>query len=129
MEKDIKIDLKEIIDNVTEKIQKNAQAKAIFGDPIEKDGITVIPIARVCVSGFGGGGGGEDETKKKGEKQGAGLGLGVRSKTSPVGYIEISEEGTVYKEITDRNRMIMSGMLLGGFAIFSLTRLIRKLFK
>ena len=49
--------------------------KRVFGDPIETEGVTVIPAAKV---GGGGGGGGDNENNG-----GGGFGLGAR----PVGRL------------------------------------------
>lgn len=121
------IDLKEVVKEITEKIQKSANVKAIFGEPVEKGDFTVIPVGRVSICTMGGLGG-EDKGKEKDKKSG-GIGMSIRSKAIPVGYIEISKSGVQYREATDNNRVILSGMALGAFAIFSFTRLIRKLFK
>lgn len=44
--------------------------KRVFGEPIEKDGVTIIPAARI--GGGAGGGGGDSE---EGSGSGAGFGL------------------------------------------------------
>lgn len=48
--------------------------KRVYGDPIEKDGMTVIPVA--SVRGGGGGGGGNDAADAGGS--GAGFGFTAR---------------------------------------------------
>ena len=53
--------------------------KRVFGDPIESDGITIVPAAKV-----GGGGGGGGDTEHNG---GGGFGLGAK----PVGAYVIHE--------------------------------------
>lgn len=128
MDANIKMDVKEVVKEITEKIQKSANVKAVFGEPVEKGDFTVIPVGRVSICTMGGLGG-EDKGKEKDEKKSGGMGIGIRSKSIPVGYIEISKNGVQYREVTDNNRIILSGMALGAFAIFSFTRLIKKLFK
>ena len=117
-------DINEIIKDVTEKIQKNARAKAVFGAPVEKGNITVIPVARISICG--GGGGGQDDEEKKCNS--GGMGMGVHAKAIPVGYIEISPDGTSFKEIIEKKRVIFAGIIVGGFAFYTFTRFIRKLF-
>ena len=63
-----------------------ATAKAVFGEPVEKDGLTVVPVARVRF-GLGGGSGRGPGRKKKGadgdaEQVGYGHGGGVQARTS-----------------------------------------------
>ena len=125
------MDVKDIMKDVTEKIQKNANAKAIFGEPYEKGNLTVIPVARVSIWGCGGGGSdksnSDDQIKEK--SPGKGMGLGLQVKAHPVGYIEIDDKGAHFEEIIEQKRIIMSKFALGAFAIFSFTRLLIKLMK
>src|SRR5215213_5611875 len=45
------------IERMAERVGGKASVRAVFGDPIERDGITIIPVAKVRW-GFGGGAGG-----------------------------------------------------------------------
>ncbi len=47
---------KEVISEITTQIQKNANVRVVFGEPIDKGAITIIPVAKVVVKGGGGGG-------------------------------------------------------------------------
>ena len=74
------------VEALAERLGAVAAARAVFSDPVERDGVTVIPVARVRWGfGAGGGTGGLEGTKEHGEGGG-----GVSA--SPLGYIEISEE-------------------------------------
>jgi len=77
-----------LLENVFDQIGMNAGAKAVFADPIERNGRTVIPVAQAIV-GAGAGGGDSDE-------MGSGAGAGGGALTRPLGYIEISDAGTVF---------------------------------
>jgi uncharacterized spore protein YtfJ len=57
-----------------------ARAETAYGDPVERDGVTVIPVAR-SFWGFGGGGG---DTEGR-----TGSGGGGSSLVWPLGHIEI----------------------------------------
>jgi uncharacterized spore protein YtfJ len=125
------MDANDVIKEVTEKIQKNANVKAVFGEPYEKENRTVIPVARVSICGCGGGSldkCNEDEEKEE-KSKGKGMGLGLRVKAVPVGYIEIDDEGAHFEEIIEQKRIIMAKFALGAFAIFSFVRLLKKLLK
>lgn len=52
---------------VTDRIQQDFRARIVYHEPVERDGITLVPAARV----LGGGGGGGDE--QGGEGGGFGL--------------------------------------------------------
>jgi uncharacterized spore protein YtfJ len=90
-----------------------ATAQAVFGAPVEKDGVTVVPVARVRY-GVGGGGGRGPGRKKKGdtgdaEQVGYGHGGGLR--TAPVGYIELSGGRATYRRIADPARPMAIALL------------------
>lgn len=125
------MDAKDIIKDVTEKIQKNANVKAVFGEPYEKGSRTIIPVARVSICGCGGGGtkkSKEDEENQE-KSKGKGMGFGLHVKAVPVGYIEIDDEGARFEEIIEQKRIIMTKFALGAFAMFSFIRLLMKLLK
>jgi uncharacterized spore protein YtfJ len=67
----------------------------VFGDPVEREGITVIPVARARF-GFGGGGGSGGPQGEEGSGGGGGGGAMV----TPVGYIEVGPAGASFKRIS-----------------------------
>ena len=105
-----------------------ATAKAVFGEPVEKDGVTVVPVARVRY-GVGGGGGRGPGRKKKGdagdgEQVGYGHGGGVQA--APVGYIELSDGKASYRRIADPVRPMAVAVLfpLVGAVAFGIVALV-----
>lgn len=77
-----------------------ARAGAIFGDPIEKGGLTIIPVAKVRY-GFGGGSGSGARDEGEGPEHGEGSGGGGGVSASPVGFIEIHDGFAEFKRIND----------------------------
>ncbi len=73
-------------------IGASAHAAAVFGEPVEREGVTVIPVARASW-GFGGGSGGDAAS------QGSGGGGG--SLVSPLGYIEVRAGRAEFKPLRD----------------------------
>ena len=89
------MDVNEVISQARDAIT----VKRVFGDPYEKDGITIIPAASV---GGGGGGGGGEGPPGQGGGSGSGFGVGAR----PAGAF-IIENGTVrWQPAVDPNRLI-----------------------
>lgn len=76
-----------------------------FGEPYEKNGVTVIPAARV--SGGGGGGSGE---APEGEGSGTGTGFGLSAK--PFGVFVIADGDVTWRPAVDVNRVILGGQLV-----------------
>src|SRR5436309_14070804 len=79
--------------------------RRVFGDPYEKNGVTVIPAARV--QGGAGGGGGEAP-----EGQGAGMGAGFGVIARPAGAFVIRGEEVDWRPAIDVNRVIIGGQLI-----------------
>jgi len=80
------------VERLADRIGASMTASAVFGQPVERSGITVIPVAK-ATWGFGGGSGGEDG------KEGTGGGGG--GVVAPLGYIEVRESGAKFKRIRD----------------------------
>jgi len=86
--------LNDIAAILADRVGSRAGVRAVFGDPVERDGITVIPVGRVRW-GFGGGGGQGGPEGQQGEGSGGG-GVVV---ASPAGYIEIAGGTATYRPI------------------------------
>ena len=107
-----------IFEKLAEKLGAAAQAAHIFGEPVERDGVTVIPVATARL-GLGGGG------RKRGlaaRHQGIGGGGGVV--IQPVGYIEIKGGETRYRPIVDF-KLAIGAALAGGFLLIGLVKRLR----
>ena len=84
------------LERIADKLGARATVQAVFGEPIERGVVTVVPVARVRW-GFGGGGG-RSEAAETGPASGSGGGGGVTAE--PVGYLEIGANGAEFKPIT-----------------------------
>jgi len=116
--------------------------KRVFGDPYEKDGVTVIPVAHVMGGAGAGGGTGvgvrpvgtddgagkddEDATEGAGES-GYGMGYGLRA--SPAGVYIIKGGAVEWKPALDTNRLALQRagvMIVGLLVLRSIVRTIAK---
>ena len=100
------------IGTMAEKLGAVARAATVFGEPVEREGITVIPVAKARW-GFGGGAG---QVKEKGDdrkhEEGAGGGGGVQ--VTPVGFIEIRNDAATFRPIRNVSfGWIVAGSILG----------------
>lgn len=106
--------LGESIRSIVEDMGEHASVKAVYGDAIEVDGRTIVPVARVGY-GFGGGfGRGSDESGDGGTGEGGGGGGGVSAK--PVGVVEVDGDETRFVRFDDRRRAglaLLAGLVLG----------------
>jgi hypothetical protein len=81
--------------------------RRVFGDPIQADGATVVPVA-VLRGGVGGGG--------RGEETGAGFGLMAR----PAGVFAIHDGYVAWRPAVDVNRVVLGGQLVAIAALLIL---------
>src|SRR6516165_10157026 len=86
----------ELLDRIGRTVGRQAQVSAVFGEPVERNGLTVIPVARARF-GFGGGGGAEGADEGSASGGGGGGGGGV---VSPSGYIELHDDSATFKRIS-----------------------------
>jgi uncharacterized spore protein YtfJ len=84
---------KSVAERLAARLGAVVSARTVFGDPVERDGVTVIPVAKAAWA-FGGGGG-----MRQGEE---GSGGGGGAKVTPQGYIEIRGGKARYRRIRAR---------------------------
>jgi len=88
------------IDEMLTGVRDALTVQRVYGDPIERDGILVIPAAAIQ----GGGGGGGDSANN------GGGGFGVAAK--PVGAYIIREGKVTWEPAVDVNRIVGRAMLV-----------------
>ena len=84
-----------LLQRIGQTIGERVTVSTVFGEPVERDGVTVIPVAKARF-GFGGGGGGG----VKDGSEGSGGGGGGGALVSPVGYIELRAGSAQYRRIS-----------------------------
>lgn len=110
----------ELLDRMQERIP--LVMERVIGTPVERDGVTVIPVVSVRAGGGGGSGGGEDDEHNRGEGSGGGFGIKAR----PVGAYVIRDGGVSFEPALDVTRIVLGGQLVAMVAIWLLRRAIRK---
>jgi uncharacterized spore protein YtfJ len=106
---------REILDKARDAIT----VKRVFGDPIERGGVTVIPVATV---GGGGGGGGSPDSQGA-ESWGGGFGVSAR----PAGVYVIKDGEVRWQPSFNLNRAIMGGQLVAIVLALVISGIIRRL--
>ena len=111
-------------------ISEDVGASVCFGAPVERDGHTIIPVARVSF-GYGMGFGGGSGTQKIGANmdptpsEGGGGGGGGGGSSTPVAVIDITSDGVRIEPVNDSTRIALSGTLFAGWALFWITMTVR----
>ena len=94
-------------------------AQRVFGEPVERDGVTVIPAATVIGGGGAGAGGGdrgdgdgqtgrERDSPAAGHGSGAGMGFGLVAWAS--GAFEIREGRVTWRPAVDLTRILLAAV-------------------
>lgn len=113
------------LDAMAERIGARASVTAVFGEPIERGDVTVIPVARVRW-GFGGG---QGEGGEAGGPTGSGLGGGGGASADPVGYVEIGPAGATFRPIVPPYPspfFLLASGITAAIVLRSLARLVRR---
>jgi uncharacterized spore protein YtfJ len=102
----------ELLTTIADRLGARFGAASVYAPPVERDGITVIPVATVR---FGLGGGAGTDPAKGGEGEGAGAG----GAATAAGYIELKDGRSRYVPIVRPERMLalVSLALLAGLAL------------
>jgi uncharacterized spore protein YtfJ len=105
------------IDEMVATARDTLTVRRVYGEPLIRDDITVIPVA--SVSGGGGGGGGHDPDGSEGE--GGGFGMSAK----PAGVYVVAGNHVRWRPAVDVNRLVGSGVALLIMAMVTWVRLER----
>lgn len=97
--------------------------KRVFGDPYEKNGVTVIPAARV--QGAAGGGDGESPaTDGEGTGKGSGSGFGLTAR--PAGVYVIRGDQVRWRPAVDVNKIILGAQVVAVTALLAVRSVMKR---
>lgn len=105
------------VQDMIDHVQSALTVKRVFGEPVERGGVTVIPAALIG----GGAGGGSGEAEREGSGSGSGFGLGAR----PAGVYVIQEGKVQWRPALDTNRIIMRAQLVLALALLTFRALLK----
>jgi uncharacterized spore protein YtfJ len=105
------------IEELLAKATNTLEARMVYAEPVEKDGVTVIAAARLA--GGGGGGNGTDQRGQQGE--GGGIGLVAR----PAGAYVIKDGKARWEPALDVNRLIATVGAVAVAALLLVGRIVR----
>jgi uncharacterized spore protein YtfJ len=108
----------DVLQRLGETLGSTATVKSVFGEPIQANGKTVVPVAKVAY-GFGGGFG-AGKHGKEADRQGEGGGGGGAVRAFPAGVLEITESSTRFIPFTDLRWLVgafAAGAAFGGLIL------------
>ncbi len=97
---------------VLEQARETLTVRRVFGEPIERDGVVVVPVASVR----GGAGAGSGESGEPAERAGGGGG-GWGISARPAGVYVISGGDVRWQPALDLNRVILGGQIVAVIAL------------
>ncbi|HZD01806.1 MAG TPA: spore germination protein GerW family protein [Actinomycetes bacterium] len=100
------------------KAQDTLTVKRVYGEPYEKNGVTIIPAARI--QGGAGGGQGEDP-KRQGKGSGSGFGITAR----PVGAFVLRQGELSWRPAVDVTRIVLGGQVVAVVALLTVRAIIK----
>jgi uncharacterized spore protein YtfJ len=100
------------VQEITSQARDALTVKRVFGEPYEKDGLTIIPAARV--QGAVGGGSGEDP-QTQGKGSGGGFGMTAR----PVGAFILRNGELTWRPAIDVTRIAIGGQVVAIVALLT----------
>jgi uncharacterized spore protein YtfJ len=109
------------VDSLLAQARESMTVKRVFGEPIERDELTVIPVANV-MGGFGGGSG-----DQRGNGSGGGVGFGIRA--TPAGVYVIDHGRVRWEPALNLNAVILGGQIVAIVLFLTLGRWARTLKK
>ncbi|MBU9674046.1 hypothetical protein KQ939_13990 [Planococcus sp. CP5-4] len=106
---------------IFEKFSTARDVSLVYGDPIEMQGRTIIPVAKIRYSvGAGAGGGYGPPVNSKGHEEntemagGHGEGAGGSFSVKPIGIYDVTAEKTVYRPILPIELIVMLPLMMTG---------------
>jgi uncharacterized spore protein YtfJ len=109
------------IESVLAQAKDTITVRRVYGEPIERDGVLIIPAA--AVGGGGGGGGGDATTDGNKTESGSGAGFGVGAR--PVGAFVVRDGEVTWQPAIDVTRIVLGGQLVAIIGFFTLRGVVR----
>lgn len=114
------------VEKIADMLGTRAEARSVYGEPIVRDGVTIVPVARIR---FGvGGGGGSKAGEKAGAATGQGQGGGGGLVATPAGFLIIRGGDVSFRPIRDTQRLSVLVLAVGvgvAFVLRGLAKLVR----
>ena len=110
------------VNQLMQQARDSLRVTQLFGEPHERNGVTVIPVASVR----GGGGGGQGEgSGPEGVGTGSGSGGGFGLAAKPAGMYVIEGDRVRWQAAVDVNRIVLGGQIVMVVALLVLRSILR----
>ena len=110
------------VDTLLAKAQDSISVRRVYGEPIERDGVLIIPAAKVGGGGGGGVGEGSEGPGREGKGTGTGFGIGAR----PVGAFVVKDGEVTWQPAVDVTRIVLGGQIVALTALLVVGRVLSR---
>ena len=111
------------VEQVLGQLANAARVDAVFGQPIEREGATLIPCAEIAIGlGMGTGSGPMDE---QGRPTGSGGGGGGGGRGRPIAVVVMTRDGVRVEPVLDLTKIVLATFSTAAFILFWIGRLSR----
>jgi len=105
------------VEEVLQKTKDAVDIGQVFGEPVERGGVTIIPVASV-IGGGGGGGGDLDDAAETGG------GYGFHAQ--PVGVYVIKDGHVRFEPVVNVNKIVTGSLVVGIIAVVWSPRILKQ---
>ncbi len=112
------------VNEVLAQARDTMTVRRVFGDAYERDGVLVIPVARV-MGGAGGGGGESHGEGEGGPPQAAGSGAGFGLMAAPAGVYTVRGGEVRWLPAVDVNRIVLGVQVVAVIALLVARSIVR----
>ena len=103
----------QLSDAVLGRVLSRASARLVYGEPVTQGERTIVPVANVATR-FGFGGGSSASNAGDAPSSGGGMGGGGDLRAKPLGYIEVTPEGSRFVTIEDETEIAQTALRVCG---------------
>lgn len=108
------------VSEILNRVRDVAGVRQVFGEPYERNGMLVVPVARVK-----GGGGGGNGTSSEPRSGGSGWGGGGALETRPLGVYVIRDSDVSWRPAVDVSQIVLRGEAVAIAALLVIRLILR----
>jgi len=115
--------MKTNVQDILEKAKDTVNVRQVFGEPYERDGVTIIPVAKVGSGGASGGGEGTGGPEGQGSGSGQGFGYGLGA--TPIGVYVIRNGTVEWQPAVDVTHIVVRAQMVAVVGLLTIRSIVK----